>query len=420
MAFTTAPSNTALRIRAGRVLAMRHAPYLSTALLRMTIVESEHCPTAATDARWRFYINPRFAEAHSADELAYIWLHEVSHCLRGHPQRWVALGEPDVRHPVFNLAGDALINADVDEMVQVRLTDAVRLATLGLTRDKRSLPVEELYRRLLDSAEAVPTEQRAMGDPPTSHHDCGSGSGGPRRDWEVPHASSEDGSVDPGDAELVRDTVAHEVRRHQKTVGNVPGGLARWADARLTPVVDWHTQLRAIVTKTIGTTAGRRDYSYQRPSRRSAPGVVLPGMVAHAPPSVAVVIDTSGSMAPSDLARALAETGEIVQRLGRSKRGVRVLACDSAPHEAQVVRDVRNVRLEGGGGTDMESGIRYALDLKPRPDLVVVITDGYTPWPIQPPVPPTPIVAVITEAQTSGYVPGWIHTIDTSPAVCAQ
>ncbi len=226
--------------------------------------------------------------------------------------------------------------------------------------------------------------------------------------------ADEDGSVDDGTAELIRDTVAQEIRSRPAAVGDVPGGLSRWAEARLQPVVDWHRELRTVLTKELSQQAGRRDYTYARPGRRRVPGVVLPAMVAPAPPSVAVVIDTSGSMGADDLARALSETGELVQRVSRGRRPLRVIACDHAAHEAAVVRSIDQVELVGGGGTDMRDGIRAAAELTPKVDLIVVITDGLTGWPAGPPRPGVRVVAVLTRPDAIDRVPGWIRTIDAS------
>jgi hypothetical protein len=46
--------------------------------------------------------------------------------------------------------------------------------------------------------------------------------------------------------------------------------------------------------------------------------------------------------------------------------------------------------MQGGGGTDMVAGIHAALDYTPAPDAIIVLTDGYTPFPKQPPHPTEP------------------------------
>jgi predicted metal-dependent peptidase len=72
---------------------------------------------------------------------------------------------------------------------------------------------------------------------------------------------------------------------------------------------------------------------------------------------------------------------------------VTVLAVDAAIGAVSTVRSARDVRLGGGGGTDRELGIAAALETRPRPDLVVLLTDGETGWPCQP--TPVALVAVI-------------------------
>lgn len=62
------------------------------------------------------------------------------------------------------------------------------------------------------------------------------------------------------------------------------------------------------------------------------------------------------------------------------------------------------VQLAGGGGTDMGTGIEAAAALHPRPSVVVVLTDGYTPWPELPPPGIRVIVGLLTEGPSA---PGW-------------
>ena len=39
------------------------------------------------------------------------------------------------------------------------------------------------------------------------------------------------------------------------------------------------------------------------------------------------------------------------------------------------------ISLVGGGGTDLRTGFAKVLRTQPRPDVIVVLTDGQTPWP---------------------------------------
>ena len=56
-----------------------------------------------------------------------------------------------------------------------------------------------------------------------------------------------------------------------------------------------------------------------------------------------------------------------------------VLSCDTAIRSSQEVFAVEQVRLHGGGGTNMGVGLRAAVALRPRPEVIVVLTDGQTP-----------------------------------------
>jgi predicted metal-dependent peptidase len=76
------------------------------------------------------------------------------------------------------------------------------------------------------------------------------------------------------------------------------------------------------------------------------------------------------------------------------------------------VRSARDVEIGGGGGTDMGVGIVAAQALKPRPDVVIVLTDGHTPWPsIEPRVA---VIAVLIGRLVTDLppTPSWAQRID--------
>ena len=97
-----------------------------------------------------------------------------------------------------------------------------------------------------------------------------------------------------------------------------------------------------------------------------------------------------------------------------------VLACDAAVHSVKRVMRTGQLRLAGGGGTDMGAGIQTALELRPRPDVVVVITDGFTPWPEQAPKGARVVVGLLEQGAygRDWPVPGWARAVGI-PAAAA-
>jgi predicted metal-dependent peptidase len=201
----------------------------------------------------------------------------------------------------------------------------------------------------------------------------------------------------------------------------VPGGWLRWAESVLPSRIDWRRVLAAEIRSAVAAVAGKVDYSYRRPSRRAHLNrrVVLPTLLRPVP-EVAIVCDTSGSMHERLLARALAEVEGVLTRAGLRQTRVRVLAVDTAVHAVRRVSRAAQVELAGGGGTDMGSGIYAAAELRPRPSVVIVLTDGFTPWPDSPPPAVRVIVGVLCEAgRPAGWAPpAWARTvwIEDAPA----
>jgi predicted metal-dependent peptidase len=115
--------------------------------------------------------------------------------------------------------------------------------------------------------------------------------------------------------------------------------------------------------------------------------------------SVIVIVDTSGSISSQRLGLALGTIHAILRVL---RIRVRVLSWDAAFQGIQEVSTVRDVVLKGGGGTDMAAALQYAQECRPRPDLVVVVTDGYTPWPKE--APRVPMIVFRFEESASAQL----------------
>jgi predicted metal-dependent peptidase len=74
----------------------------------------------------------------------------------------------------------------------------------------------------------------------------------------------------------------------------------------------------------------------------------------------------------------------VLREVGIRGNRVTVLACDADVQAVSRVTSAEQVSLDGGGGTDMRVGISAVLARPDRPQVVIVLTDGHTPWPAEP------------------------------------
>jgi predicted metal-dependent peptidase len=205
--------------------------------------------------------------------------------------------------------------------------------------------------------------------------------------------------------ELLQLQVAADVKDYAgKHPGSVPAGFLRWAESILqAPPIPWQEMVAAKIRYACDKRKGGMP-SYDRPSRRSST-LILP--VHRTPvPNIIIIADTSGSMADSDIGKALGVVADACLALGRC----RVISCDAAasdPVDVQNVEDLREA-LRGGGGTDMDEGIQRAAEL--NPDAIVVVTDGYTPWPHE--EPEAPVTIILTQSGAQGTTPKWAEVVE--------
>ncbi len=361
------------KLYAARLHAVRVRPYLATALFALHVVESRDVPTMAVDRHWRCYVSPAFVARLPVEELAGVWVHEVSHLLRDHHGRSDRVARERALHGVadrlrMNIAADCEINDDIYGEGLVRPTGAVTPGTLELSDG-------ELMEDYLRQFRLGPlTEEFAW-------LDCGSGADGLTRGWDLGPDGAHGLSAQERDA--VRFRVAQAITGRP---GDAPAGWRRWAEEAFHPPQQWRELLGAAVRSAVSGSGSGGDYSYGRPARRSAalPGAVLPAL-RRRPPRVTVVVDTSGSVSDAELGSALLEVTAISRAVGGRRDLVTVVSCDAAAQSAQRLCGEEDIPLVGGGGTDLREGFATALRTWPRPDVVVVLTDGQTPWPVSRP-----------------------------------
>ena len=387
-------------LQAARVRAAHQRSYFAPALFSLVPVATDLIGSMAVDSHWRLYYNDAWVATHSVEQNASLLIHEVSHLLRDHEGRKKAAGIKDERR--WNTAGDCEINDDLHAEGLPLPGDPPLPGTYGLQGGNQA---ESYYNQLPTSPRA--DRHEAVGDAQQPSPDCGSGAHGERRFWEIPADEGNDGGrpgVDRIKAELVRREVARRIEEKSPYDGDVPLGWRRWAHATLTPKVDYMATLRHAVRRALrDSTLGRYDRTYRRPHRRQACyGEFIMATFYQPRPRPGFLIDTSGSMEDTQLARAVSELGGLTRQLGYGADVV-VACCDAAVHEVRKAFTSTQIEFYGGGGTDIGVGLRAFTERKLAPiDLLVVVSDCRTPWPKE--APPFP---VITIRVGDGAAPPW-------------
>jgi predicted metal-dependent peptidase len=169
--------------------------------------------------------------------------------------------------------------------------------------------------------------------------------------------------------------------------GTLPAGLAEEIRSLSQPPIPWDVRLAHWFDERFPPPERRR--SYARPSRRQSatPDIPRPSAArldeeTRASRVFGVVLDTSGSMDPAILGKALGAIASYA--LAREVSAVRLGCCDAAAYDSGWIepdRLLERFRLVGRGGTVLQPGIDCLRELAARGDFpragpLLVITDG--------------------------------------------
>ena len=346
------------RIEKAHVRIMNHPAtmaYTSLIMVGDTRV-SDEVPTAYTNGRDKTY-GRAFVNSLSDKELVGLILHEAGHIMYQHAYLWKHLWKKN--SDVANQAADYVVNIELHDM-SIAYPELLALPANGLLDNSyRGMNTQQVFDLLMQN---------------------GGNTGGGGFDSH----DFEDLSAD--ECEALSKEVESAIREGSYLSGK-KGGNAPVSFAELTaPKVNWHEQLRAFA---IDSAKGSDDASWRKLNRRwLSAGVLVPASESVSVPRISIVFDVSGSIAGSSLVSAF--MSEVVSICNLLKPNVvDMICCDAAIQSHDVYDETSYAQLEqlrsfkGGGGTDMRVALDYIEKQGLNPAVVVVLTDGYTPYPTE-------------------------------------
>ena len=458
-----------------RLRACRHWPFASHAILSMVPVVRPGSGTLSVDQHWRLYYDEAVLQQIGIEQSAGMILHEMDHLLKRHHKRGKFLvGNDSSKWDTWNYATDASINSDLRAQSIPLPDEVVYPERFNLPP---GLSAEEYFRALSEPAQDEPDSESqddseegsqpqedghddqaaddSQGDETTDHGagsptdsegtddqdaqatskgadgsseepsgntdeaiepqpigTSGSCSDGQQRPWELGPPDEDNAGLEEADQEQLIHVTAKNVL--DKDRGEGSNGQSLWAEDILNPPVDPAAKLLNLVRRYCDLTVGVGERSFRRPSRRNGdPRMALPSNVAPLP-RITVIVDTSGSMGSDDLGLALGMIRKVLNSF-RIRDGIKVITGDTQGQTKQLcLSNPRLIDLTGGGGTDMSKIVAEALKDRPQSQMILVCTDGWTPWPSE--APGIPVVACITnklaDLPESYKPPHWIVTLE--------
>lgn len=368
-----------------RAIVRLKAGYVSSVLYGLVPYFVEGYGTMGVTPGLVHIIDPKWVMQFNEFEGAFLYMHEIGHVMRDTAGR---RGDRD--HKLFNQAADIAIN---DDLIAAGWTPPggdnapLTSATFGFPK---GLTAEEYYDLLLQRQQKASKDKQkkgaqegpgAPGDPDGPPHlcsgHCGGIAGNPgeletKLDQEVGRSQIDKKAIQRQALDDIRQAVA-------QGRGNMPAGLRSLIKLdKKRSKIPWPRKLAAFLRRATGQIqSGGLDFSISRPARGSyARGIPRPGLVQQEP-VVLFIEDTSGSMGHPQLKTVRREARAIMLGLGLDKVWWMDADAAVAAEPRQVsVRDLERLPIHGGGGTDFRPALAAGLKLRPKPDIIVYLTDG--------------------------------------------
>jgi predicted metal-dependent peptidase len=324
------------------VVLLRSEPFYAHIIQQMSRSFDERFPACAgvwiRDTIPHLIINPLMFAELSVGERVAILKHEIYHVLLLHQFR-----QKNRDKEIFNCAADIAANQYISN-----------LPSWVLTYQKFKLPpkltAEQYYELIIKNAKIIRIGFRANG-----------------KKWDD-HSKWPEGDKDVVVGQQVVKSLVQEAM--EKSRGHSPYEMHELLGEILQyGTLPWFMILRMFVASAQKVNFG---YTWKKENRRFED---TPGRRKKHRLNLLVGVDTSGSISNEELKEFFGEIHRIHQN---PLNEITVAECDAAIHAVYKYRGKPPEKITGRGGTAFQPVLDYAFErMKPRPDAVIYLTDGY-------------------------------------------
>ena len=383
--------NTVRRMTEERALLIKNNPFFGHLSMGLQLACAP-CKTACTDGS-RLIFDPAFAEKLSDQELQFVILHEVLHCVFRHCIRGKGL------HSVlYNIACDIVVNSTIlamwgQESMMIAGEKAMHLAPDG--KEGREYNAEEIYQMLIHQNHTNGISQMQTDQKNANKSSQMQTNQNPPASMQTDNEGFEKSSFDRHD---IWQGICDKAQLQDNWNRKIQSAFRQCGDSTGMP-----QQVRTIV-QDIAHRSGLNwkqllhdflqsdtyDYNFLPPDRRYAfSDFYLPAYNMDEEHQTAddiwVCIDTSGSVTGEELTCTMAEILDAMRQAGLKRRISFFDSNITEPEPFEFENDLKNLTAQGGGGTSFHIIFRY-LKEKLYPDLpraILIFTDGYARFPEQ-------------------------------------
>lgn len=413
------PSELVERIVRMKIRMLNEHPFFGLLVQHLIFAVDEEISTACTDGE-RIYFSPQFCSQLDDDGLYYVTLHEIMHVVLGHCFRGA-----DRDNRLYNIACDIVVNSTI--MGEYGFTDIDLGEAYGKMMHKapdgkegRIYTAEDVYAMFLENAKEIgvnapskngESSSDSKGSPSNNSGNNSQNSGQgitakerarisreEKRGSENTPSSSDNnqgktfeddhsrwGSFEKSSAEegiwkqRVRDAVS-VMSSACKGWGN-SSSLASRVLKDMTPILDWRVILNNFIQEDV------IDYSFASPDRRfQDSSFILPSFseVDASVRNIWIAVDASGSVSQRELSQAISEIKNAIGQFSFFEGYLSYFdSYVTRPIPFSSVREVDQIPSLGGGGTSFVEVLDYRRKKMADMDisLIIIITDGYAPWP---------------------------------------